>query len=173
MKKTMTVFCVLAAIGWGSTVMADDHMSHDGNNPMGASGKGKMAGMPDDDHKAMGEHGKGKMTGMTRGDTFEHHAVIDGIGANFKIMSLTSMSMKDPEGHTHHITVEYRDDATKEQMKGAAGKVKVIGPDEKVQTNLLKNYGGMYAANVTFKGPGKYAVICLIKSDEKKLIYKF
>lgn len=153
--------------------MAADHMSQDDHKKMAGSGMGKMTGMSNDDHKAMGKAGEGKMTGMTHEDAFKHHAVVEGIGADFKIMSLASMNMKDPEGNTHHIMVELKDDSTKQQMKDAIGNIKVIGPDKQTQTNQLKNYGGIYAANFTFDQHGKYGIICLIKADGKKHMYKF
>ena len=173
MKKVIAAFCILAVIGWGSTVMAADQMSHDGNKAMAESGKGKMTGMPNDNHKAMGEAGEGKMTGMTPGDAFEHHAVVEGIRADFKIMSLASMNMKDPKGATHHIMIEFRDDSTNSQIKDAVGNLKVIAPDKKEQSGRLKNYNGSYAINITFDKPGNYGVICLVKVGEKKYLYKF
>ncbi len=160
--------------GSGMEKMAD--MPNDDHKMMGEHGEGKMSGMSDDDHKGMGKHGEGKMTGMTPGDAFKHHAVVDGMGADFSVMSLAGMNMKDPKGNTHHIMVKLHDDATKQQVKDAIGNMKVIGPDgpdKQTQTNPLKNYGGIYAANVTFTEPGKYGVICLIKVGEKKHLYKF
>ena len=165
-------------MGSGMEKMAG--MPDDDHKAMGGSGMGKMPesdmknmpGMSNDEHKAMGEHGEGQMTGMT-GDAFKHHAVVEGIGADFKIMSLDSMNMKDPEGNTHHIMVEFKDDSTKQQLKDAIGNIKVIAPDKQTQTNQLKNYGGIYAANFTFNQHGKYGVICLIKVDGKKHLYRF
>ena len=173
MKKTIAVFSVLAVIGWGSTTLAAEHMSQDDHKAMEGSGMEKKTGMPHDDHKAMAEHGEGKMTGMTHGDTFKHHAVVEGMGADFQIMSLAVMNMKDPEGNSHHIMVKLHNDTTKDPVKDAIGNMKVIGPNEQTQTNSLKNYGGIYAANVTFDEPGKYGIICLIKVGEKKHLYKF
>lgn len=190
MKRTIAIIGILFLIGSSSMVMAADHMARDDDKKMGSAME-KMAGMPDDDHEAMagsdmekmpgmsdddheamGEHGEGQMTGMT-GDAFKHHAVVEGIGADFKIMSLASMNMKDPEGNTHHIMVEFKDDSTKQQLKDAIGNIKVIAPDKQTQTNQLKNYGGIYAANFAFNQHGKYGVICLVKIEGKKHRYRF
>ncbi len=173
MKKIIAAFCILAVIGWGSTIMAADQMSHDSTNTMAESGKGKMTGMTNDDHKTMVKAGEGKMTGMTLGDAFEHHAVVEGMRAEFKIMSMASMDMKDPNGATHHIMVEFRDDTTDARIEDAVGKIKVIAPDKAEQSGTLKNYSGSYAAGLTFDKPGNYGVICLIKVGEKKYLYKF
>ncbi len=192
MKTAIAAFCILAVIGWAPSTMAADEMSHDSNMPMAEHGKGEMAGMPDEEHKGMekhgkedmtgmthgdhekmGDHGKGKMEGMAPGETFKHQAVVEGLRADFEIMSLSSMNMKDPEGNTHHIMVTLQDESTEQKIEDAFGSVKVIGPDEQAQTNPLKNYGGIQAANVTFDKHGKYGVICLVKIDGKKHIYKF
>lgn len=180
MKKTIAIIGILFLIGSSSLILAADKMSRDDNKKMGSgmgkmtgSDMGKMTGMPSDDHKAMQKHGEGKMTGMTPDGTFKHHAVVEGISADFKIMSLDSMNMKDPEGNTHHIMVEFKDDSTKQHVKDASGNIKVIAPDKQTQTNQLKNYGEIYAANFAFNQHGRYGIICLIKVDGKKHLYRF
>ena len=58
------------------------------------------------DHKSGSQSGTMK-SGVT-GDTFTHQAVVEGVRAEFKVMSLASMNMKDPEGNTtypHYDTV--------------------------------------------------------------------
>jgi len=106
-------------------------------------------------------------------DTFKHDAVVKHIRAEFKIMSLVSMNMKDPNGATHHVMFSLFHASTNHPIKDAVGKVKVIGPDEKEQTNTLKNYNGTFAANFTFSKNGKYGVICLVKVDGEKHVFKF
>jgi hypothetical protein len=64
-------------------------------------------------------------------------------------------------------------DSTNHPIKDATGKVKVIGPDKKEQINTLKNYNGIFAANVTFSKNGKYGVIFLVKVDGEKHTFKF
>jgi hypothetical protein len=104
---------------------------------------------------------------------FEHQMVDKDIRAEFQIMSLASMNMKDPDGATHHVMVKLFDDKGNQPVKNAVGKVKVIGPDKSEQTNGLKNYNGIFAANFTFNKKGKYGVICLVKIDGKKHLFKF
>jgi hypothetical protein len=58
-------------------------------------------------------------------------------------------------------------------MKNAVGKIKIISPSQKETVADLKDYSGTFAANVTFDEPGKYGVICLVKIDGKKPLYKF
>jgi hypothetical protein len=106
-------------------------------------------------------------------DTFKHKAVVKNIRAEFQIMSLASMNMKDPKGATHHIMVNLFHDSMNHPIKDAVGKVKVIGPDKKEQINTLKNYNGTFAANFTFSKNGKYGVICLVKVDGEKQTFKF
>ena len=116
-------------------------------------------------HESMESHGE-KMQ-------FEHSAVDKNVRAEFQIMSLESMNMKDPEHNTHHIMVKLFHDTENNQYKEAVGKVKIIGPDKSEQTNSLKNYNGIYAANFTFDKKGKYGVICLVKVGDKKHLFKF
>lgn len=106
-------------------------------------------------------------------DTFKYKAVDKHIRAEFQIMSLASMNMKDPKGATHHVMVNLFHDSINHPIKDAVGKVKVIGPDGKEQTNTLKNYNGIFAANFTFSKNGKYGVICLVKVDGEKHTFKF
>jgi hypothetical protein len=58
-------------------------------------------------------------------------------------------------------------------IKNAVGKIKVIAPDKTEQESPLKNYSGILAANFTFKTPGKYGVICLLKNQDQKQVFKF
>lgn len=104
---------------------------------------------------------------------FKHDMTMEGVKAEFQIMSLESMNMKDPSGATHHVMVKFVNEDSGEQLKKAAGKIKVISPSKKETVADLKDYGGTYAANMTFDEPGKYGVICLVKIDDKKPLYKF
>jgi hypothetical protein len=150
MNKMIAVYTIFLSLILGSAVMAGQGVSHEGHVPT----PGKMA------HDAMP-------------GTFEHQAVVDGVRAEFQIMSLASMNMKDPNGATHHIMVKFFHDAMDHQIKKAVGKAKVVGPDKTEQTGLLEDYGGIFAANFSFEKAGKYGVICLTKIDGKKHLYKF
>ena len=121
------------------------------------------------DHSAQGmqmDH-----TGM--GGTFKHTATEGGIDAEFQVMSLASMNMTSDKGETHHIMVNLKETDGGAPIKNAVGKIKVIAPDKTEQESPLKNYNGILAANFTFKEPGKYGVICLLKNQENKQVFKF
>lgn len=107
------------------------------------------------------------------GETFTHQAIAKGVRAEFQVMSLASMNMKDPEGNTHHVMVKFFHANSKDQIKNAVGKVKVISPSGKERVETLKNYSGAFAANFTFAEKGKYGVICLFKVDGEKRLVKF
>ncbi len=106
-------------------------------------------------------------------DAFEHHASKDGMDAKFQVMSLASMNMTSKKGETHHVMVNLSKTDDGKVIKEAKGKIKVIGPDGKEQVSPLKNYSGILAANFTFKEPGKYGVICLVKNSKKEHLFKF
>jgi hypothetical protein len=138
---------------------------------LAASGSSGVAADPS--HKGHDMQGSSDMDHTAPTGTFTHQAVVDGVRAEFDIMSLQSMNMTDPEGRTHHIMVKFFHEAMNHQIQDATGKVKVIGPAGQEQIESLKNYGGIFAANVNFPESGKYGVICLIKSGDKKYLYKF
>ena len=121
------------------------------------------------------EHGKDDKTmdhsGM--GGTFTHTATEGGIDAEFQVMSLASMNMTSDKGETHHIMVNLKETSGGEPIKKAVGKIKVIAPDKTAQESPLKNYSGILAANFTFTEPGKYGVICLLKNNDQKQVFKF
>ena len=105
--------------------------------------------------------------------TFKHEAVMNHVRAEFQIMSLASMNMKDPNGATHHVMVNLFHDSTNDPIKDAVGKVKIIDPNGKEQIDSLKNHSGIYAANFTFEKNGKYGVICMVKVDAENHVFKF
>ena len=105
--------------------------------------------------------------------TFKHDMTKEGVTAEFQIMSLESMNMNDPGGATHHVMVKFVHADSGEHLKKAVGKIKVITPSKKEMVADLKDYSGTYAANVTFDEAGKHGVICLVKIDGKKPLYKF
>lgn len=131
-----------------------------------------MAGSGHGD-KGMEGHGDMAMDKNGAGGAFKHHMTMDGVKAEFEIMDLKSMNMKDPNGATHHVMVKFYQADTGVQIKNVAGKIKVIGPSKNETVAALKDYGGIYAANFTFDEPGKYGVICLSKVEGKKPLYKF
>jgi len=118
------------------------------------------------DHSTM-EHGSSHENGH-----FTHMVMVDGIHAEFQVMSLASMNMKDPDGKTHHVMATFM--KNDEKIEKAAGKVKLISPSGKEQVGALKDFGGgAFATNFNFDEEGKWGVICLFKDSEGQHTAKF
>ena len=140
---------------------------HEGGHSTGSH----TAGNNHDMTKGMqSESGMHDMQGM---QSFKHQAVVDGIRADFQVMRLADMHMSDPQGRTHHIMVKLSQEGSGHPIADAIGKIKVIAPDKKEQTGVLKRYGDFLAANFTFDAPGKYGVICLFVVDGQRHVVKF
>ena len=107
------------------------------------------------------------------GDTFTHQATAQGVRAEFQVMSLASMNMKDPKGNTHHIMVRLFNADSDAQIKNATGEIRLISPSGKERQEMLTNYSGILAASFTFDEKGKYRVICLFDVDGKKREVEF
>ena len=131
------------------------------------------ADTPHEGHGKTDMSAPGAMESAGTKGTFKHEVVDKNTRAEFQIMSLASMNMKDPNGATHHVMVNLVHDSMNHPIKDAAGKIKVIGPDGKEQINTLKNYNGTFAANFSFEETGKYGVICMVKVDGEKHAFKF
>jgi hypothetical protein len=152
MKKTIALFTTLLVLSWGLANLTATETLHKNH------GEGAVSDA---------------MEKTTPANTFEHTMIEKNIRAEFQIMSLASMNMKDPNGDTHHVMVKLFHDSMNHSIKDAIGKVKIIKPDGKEQTNSLKNYNGIFAANFSVKKTGRYGVICLVKVGEEKYIFKF
>jgi hypothetical protein len=131
------------------------------------------AGMAQEKHEKIDMSSPAKMEHTGSTDTFKKEVADNHIQAEFQIMSLASMNMKDPDGATHHVMVKLFDNSDNQPVKEAVGKIKVIGPDKKEQINSLKNYSGIFAANFSFDETGKYGIICLVKIHGEKYLFKF
>ena len=153
-KKWIILLATVSALSWSSMGLSLAASSHEGMGDMTKS------------HSGTGEHG-------AKGDMFSHQDTVEGVRAEFQVMSLASMNMKDPEGNTHHIMVKFFNDSMNHQIKDVVGKIKVISPSGKEQVGSLIDYSGIYAANFTFGEKGKYGVICLFKVDGQKHLVKF
>lgn len=152
MKNRLTLIILILVLSFGSLAIAGTaHQSQD--------------------HKSGSQ--PGTMKSGVAGDTFTHQAVVEGVRAEFQVMSLASMNMKDPEGNTHHVMVKFFDESSQDQIKNAVGKITLIGPSGKERVETLKNYNGIFAANLTFAEKGQYGVICLFEMDGKKRLVKF
>ena len=153
---------IVVLISNGSMAM-QDHSGH------GSGGGQETQASETMDH---GAHGH-SMDHSGMGGTFKHTATEGGIEAEFQVMSLASMNMTSDEGDTHHIMLNLKDAESGAPIQEAIGKIKVIAPDKTEQVSPLKNYSGILAANFTFDQPGKYGVICLLKNDDTKQVFKF
>ena len=148
MNKTAILIASVLVFGFAMTANADQtHQGHDMN----------------------------EMTDTSKSETgsFKHEVVVDGVRAEFQVMSLASMNLTDESGATHHVMVKFIDENENKQIHHTAGKVKVISPTNKEQVKSLENYNGIFAANFMFMEKGKYGVICLIKVDGQKKLFKF
>jgi len=154
MKKTISLLTTLLALSWGWTSLT-------------------AAQAPHKNHASETTPESKPMEKTSPGGTFEHTMIEKNIRAKFQIMSLASMNMNDPNGATHHVMVKLFHDSMNHPIENAVGKVKLIGPNGTEQTNLLKNYNGIFAANFTIGEKGKYGVICLVIVDGEKHIFKF
>ena len=134
--------------------------------------QGSDMNMKSDDNMTHGEHNM-QMNDSAMGGTFKYEASEGGIDARFQVMSLASMNMTSDKGETHHIMVNFKETDGGAPIKDAVGKIKVIAPDKSEQVSPLKNYNGILAANFTFEEPGQYGVICLLKHQDKKQVFKF
>ena len=162
-KPTFLIAVFIVALIAAPALAMQGHDSH------GSSDGQDMQSEDKTDHSAHG----GDMSSSSSGGTFKHHASMDGMDADFQVMSLASMNMTSDKGETHHIMVNLKDADGGTPIKDAVGKIKVIAPDKTEQVSPLKNYSGILAANFTFKEPGKYGVICLVKNDDEKRVFKF
>lgn len=148
MKRTMILITSILIFGFAMAASADEaHTGHDMNE--------------------MAE------TYKSGDQTFKHEAVVDGVRAEFQVMSLASMNMTDENGATHHVMAKFIDEDGDKQIHQTAGKIKIISPTKKEQVKSLDNYNGIFAANFMFMEKGKYGVICLIKVDGQKKLFKF
>jgi len=160
MKKwTLTAVLTLALVFniSGISVASGEHDGHRGHE--------SKTGHETMEHSSM-DHG-------AMGGTFTHEAVVDGVRAEFQVMSLAAMKMTDPEGNTHHVMAKFYEQTSKDQIKDAVGKIKVIAPSGKEQVADLKDYSGIFAANFAVEEKGKYGIICLFKIGDKKRVAKF
>jgi len=83
------------------------------------------------------------------------------------------MKMKEDiePGTTHNITVTLKDEKTQKELTDAQVSMKVVDPKGKDQIKSLKYEGDMKSYDAYFNLPekGKYQVMILAKSGEKKI----
>ena len=162
--KKLIVAIIFSLVFSGSVFAAEKADPHAGHGAMNHNAAKQ-------DHSSM-DHSTMDHGGKHEGGTYKHAVMVDGIHAEFQVMDLASMNMKDPQGRTHHIMVSFLKDGAK--IEKAVGKVKIIAPSGKEQIDTLQDFGsGVFAANFTFDEPGKWGVICLFKDDAGKHTVKF
>ena len=126
---------------------------------------------------SVAQHGHGAGTTPTKMDTKE--VLVEGVKVVFQIMSneehkkmLKDMKMKEDiePGTTHNITVTLKDEKSQKEITDAQINMKVVDPKGKDQIKALKYEGEMksYDAHFNLPGKGKYQVLVLFKSGEKK-----
>ncbi|MGB5983929.1 MAG: hypothetical protein WBG37_01395 [Desulfobacterales bacterium] len=181
MNKTVLIVAAFV-LGWSANGLAMDHAKGHSVNDSGSHAAGHSQSGSEDHamdtskEHAMGdshEHEMDHAGGHAHGGNFKHAMMMEGMHSEFEVMSLASMNMSDPEGNTHHIMVKLAQGEKGEAIKGAVGKIKVIAPSGAEQVSPLKDYGGVMAANFTFKEKGKYGVICLVKAGDDQRVFKF
>ena len=98
-----------------------------------------LAGAQHQGHGDMSTHGSGGMGQTQSSGTFAHQVADQGVRAEFQIMSMASMNMKDAGGATHHIMVKFVREGTNEQIRNVMGRVRVVSPSGKEQVATLKD----------------------------------
>jgi hypothetical protein len=105
--------------------------------------------------------------------------LVEGIKVSFMVMAneshkkmLKDMKMKEDivPGTTHNITVILKDEKTQKEITNAEVQMKVVDPKGKDQIKTLKYEEEMKSYDAYFNLPdkGKYQVLVLFKSGEKK-----
>ena len=162
-KLILLISVVIVALVAVPAMAMKGHDSHGSDDGQAMQSGNQMS---HDNNENSGTH-----SGM--GGTYKHAATQGDIDAEFQVMSLASMNMTSDKGETHHIMVNLKEVNGGAGIKNAVGKIKVIAPDKSEQVSPLKNYNGILAANFTFNEPGKYGIICLLKNQDRKEVFKF
>ncbi len=106
--------------------------------------------------------------------------LVEGTKVSFSVMSneshkkmLADMKMKEDiePGSTHNVTVTLKDNKTQKEITDAQITMKVVDPKGKDQIKPLKYEDMMKSYDAYFNLPekGKYQVMILAKSGEKKI----
>ena len=127
---------------------------------------------------AQHSHGGMSMGTPMKMDTKE--VLVEGVKVTFQMMAndehrkmLKDMKMKEDiePGTTHNITVTLKDEKSQKEVTDAQISMKVVDPKGKDQIKPLKYEGDMKSYDAYFNLPekGKYQVMILAKSGEKKI----
>jgi hypothetical protein len=126
------------------------------------------------------QHSHGGMSMGTPMKMDAKEVLVEGVKVTFQMMAndehrkmLKDMKMKEDiePGTTHNITVTLKDEKTQKEMANAQISMKVVDPKGKDQIKSLKYEGEMKSYDAYFSLPekGKYQVMILAKTGEKKL----
>ncbi len=127
---------------------------------------------------AQHSHGGMSMSSSMKMDTKE--VLVEGVKVTFQMMAngehqkmLKDMKMKEDieQGTTHNITVALKEEKSQKEITDAQISMKVVDPKGKDQIKPLKYEGDMKSYDAYFNLPekGKYQVMILAKSGEKKI----
>ena len=128
---------------------------------------------------SLAQHSHGGMSTGTSMKMDTKEVLVEGVKVTFQIMAndehkkmLKDMKMKievDPQA-THNIAVTLTDTRSNLPISDAVVKMKVIDPKGKTQVKLLDFTMAMnlYAGDFALSEKGRYQVLILFKSGEKK-----
>lgn len=131
-----------------------------------------MAGSYYDDKGIEGSDDFG-MNKYESGGKFNYSMTKDGVIAKFLIINLENMNMKDPSGATHHVMVRFFNANTGTQLEKVSGDIEFVSPSKEIFVASIRDYKGVYAANISFIQLGKYKIVCHAKIDKKNPLYQF
>ena len=126
------------------------------------------------------QHSHGGMSMGTPMKMETKEVLVEGVKVTFQIMAndehqkmLKDMKMKEDieAGTTHNITVTLKDEKSQKEITNAQINMKVVDPKGKDQIKPLKYEDMMksYDAYFNFPEKGKYQVMILAKTGEKKI----
>ena len=129
---------------------------------------------------SLAQHSHGGMSMGTSMKMDTKEVLVEGVKVTFQIMAndehqkmLKDMKMKEDiePGTTHNFTVTLKDEKSQKEMTNAQINMKVVDPKGKDQIKPLKYDGEMKSYDAYFNLPekGKYQVMILAKSGEKKI----
>ncbi len=128
---------------------------------------------------SLAQHSHGGMSmGGSKMETKE--VLVEGTKVSFMVMAngdhkkmLADMKMKEDiePGTTHNITVALKDEKSQKEISDAQVTMKIVDPKGTDQIKPLKYDGEMKSYDAYFNLPekGKYQVMILAKSGEKKI----
>jgi hypothetical protein len=128
----------------------------------------------------LAQHSHGGMSMGTPMKMDTREVLVEGVKVTFQMMAnaehrkmLKDMKMKEDiePGTTHNITVTLKDEKSQKEVTDAQISMKVVDPNGKDQIKPLKYEGDMKSYDAYFNLPekGKYQVMILAKSGEKKI----